>query len=281
MCTDMLLSSGLGGAEVMLKQRLLPNSFYLLPAGDEAEIYLFLNELRKVIPLGTSKPHDDEMLQMVRKAIGNRKYAKAEDYVMQSYGLSYEEFLASGRSRFPDDIYKQVLMDIRGIDLGMEGIITGFNAYDYALIIEFDSRGQTSIREDWATVGSGSLLASASLSHRQQVDVRDPRQSLYIVYEAKKYAERVGSVGKQTTLNILAPSGEVRRITPEIKEALDGLFKKLGPQPIPVEIEELKKERDLWETAGTRIGTEQVNTEAQNLDRDSTETTESSDYSIK
>jgi hypothetical protein len=68
--------------------------------------------------------------------------------------------------------------------------------------------------------------------------------TIYNVYEAKRYAEGISTVGKQTSVFIFNPNGLKKMLSPASLAYLDERYRALGPQPMPSE--PLEAER-LWE----------------------------------
>ena len=71
-------------------------------------------------------------------------------------------------------------------------------------------------------------------------------QTVYCVYEAKKYAERVSSVGKATFLVVVRPNGSSTMLAAKGRLYLDEQFAKYGPhafgdQPIALEPDHFAK----------------------------------------
>jgi hypothetical protein len=70
---------------------------------------------------------------------------------------------------------------------------------------------------------------------REFSSVRYFGSALYEVYEAKKAAESVTSVGPGTLLSVLESDGRRRTFKlDEIEKFLDGLYQKYGPRDVPL-----------------------------------------------
>ena len=97
------------------------------------------------------------------------------------------------------------------------------------MIVQVNGDHGVSIKEDFAVAGSGSYLAQYGLLHRQHYDVQTLDRTIYCVYEAKKYAERVSSVGKITYFVVIQPSSKAVMLTGLGTEELEKLFANYGP----------------------------------------------------
>jgi len=67
------------------------------------------------------------------------------------------------------------------------------------MLLHIDGSGGVNIREDFAVAGEGGYLAQTALLHRQHSETTGSlEETMYCVFEAKKYAERVASVNSVT-----------------------------------------------------------------------------------
>jgi hypothetical protein len=90
-----------------------------------------------------------------------------------------------------------------------------------------------SIKEDFSVVGEGGFLAQASLLSRGHNEMETFGRALYSVFEAKKFAQGVRSVGTATSLSVLHQDGRHNLISTKGREALEKLYEQCGPKEIP------------------------------------------------
>ncbi len=154
----------------------------------------------------------------------------AEELIRSKYAISYDEFLKFGKIRFPEDIFRRAVAEVELIRLDVELVIVGF-PLGFAMLIRSGPQCSASIKEDFATAGEGSYLASASLLKRNHISTMSLARTLYNVYEAKRFAEGVPSVGRATNIAVLTPEG-LEMVTPKGFEALETAYAKYGPTPI-------------------------------------------------
>jgi 20S proteasome alpha/beta subunit len=242
MCTDWRVSSPLGGAETKLKLRALPKGWYCLTAGTETEINRIVLKLRDEL-FATNETDDNsiDIASLVRNVLNKRKKEKIDEFIHGRYGISYDDFLSFGRDKFPADVHREAILTLSEIDIGCSLIVAGFAQQRFPRLVETTDRCGVLVREDFATVGEGAYLAQSVLLQRRHMDTRDLGQTIYVVYEAKRYAEEVASVGKQTTVAVISPDGSRLDIKGEGLESLADRFKAYGPQPIPPTIPEITK----------------------------------------
>jgi 20S proteasome alpha/beta subunit len=170
---------------------------------------------------------------LIQKVLSERKRELCEEYIQGRFAISYENFLANGKNQLPSPRFEAAVRAIENITLGVEFLITGY-ASTFPLIIETDQYGKTYIRESFATIGEGGHLAHSSLMHRQYDEMRKHNAAVYMVYEAKKWAERNRTVGNHTAMQVFHRNGTFDYLQREGLDLLEGEFKKYGPKPINV-----------------------------------------------
>jgi 20S proteasome alpha/beta subunit len=230
-CTDWKASSGLGSSETFLKQRPLANGWVCLTAGNKSDI-ISLYRLLRIRFRATNEISDENIITLVGDAVSVRKKQKATEYTQGKYAISYDDFLTFGKDKLPPDLFRTSMVEIEKITLGAEMVIAGFSL-GYPLLCHISTNGATSLKEDFATIGEGEYLASSALLHREQRETDSLPITLYNVYEAKQYAERVGSVGELTSITLLTIEGRIRMMLGDSgKEWLRQKFIELGPKPV-------------------------------------------------
>lgn len=231
LCTDWLASSSLGASDTVLKQRPVGKDWWCLGAGDESEI-LALHSLLQAGMDSESEVDETNIVTIVRNALKARKLQKADEYTVSKYGISYNDFIDIGKEKFPEEIFHRAFLRIESVEIECRLILAGFSE-GFPFILDTDENCRVSIREDFSAIGEGAYLAQASLLQREYMDTRIFENALYCVYEAKKHAERVPSVGDYTLLSVLSPDGSKVDIANEAMGVLEKHFRKLGPKKIP------------------------------------------------
>jgi hypothetical protein len=85
-----------------------------------------------------------------------------------------------------------------------EALITGFAGGDPIVLHVTGNMSVESL--PYGSIGEGSYIASMMMNQRDYSQNTPVEQVAYIVYEAKRCSEKVGSVGKDTTLVIHHPT---------------------------------------------------------------------------
>lgn len=205
-----------------------------LIAGCDTEMVAFLVHLSK--ELSDIAVTDEVTVPVaVRKAITAMKNEKADELLQGRWGMSFSEF-RSNRSQIPEDHYRRDMEVVASTRLNGECILVGFDGNGFPLLVQINSDWSVQIQDDFAVVGEGALLAQSVLMHRQHSSVSPLSEALYCVYEAKKYAERVVSVGKYTHLSVYDKDWGSVRLDNKAKAQLEGLFLEYGPKDLPSDI---------------------------------------------
>jgi hypothetical protein len=229
-CTDWRVTNSLGTADTKVKQHYLREEWRCLAAGVEADILRLVILLRE--HMSKAETIDDtNVLSVVRAALNERKKEKIDEFTHGRYGMPYQDFLNIGKEKLPSDLHREAVMSIADITLRASCIIAGFMGR-FPTIVETTDRCTAHIREDFATIGEGAFLAQAALLQREQSEVCSLPSTIYQVYEAKRYAERVTSVGPNTLLTVVSSTGKERRVGDKAGELLEKAYEKFGPQQI-------------------------------------------------
>lgn len=237
LCSDWRISSALGSAETMLKIRGLAHNWWLMISGIESDANTISLSFRRGFA-GEAKIDDINAPTIVRKILNARKREKIEEFVMGKYAIGYDDFLAFGKDKLPTDLYREAVLLISEITIGCSCIVAGFDGIGHPFILETDDKCRVLARDDFATIGEGAYLAQAALLQRGHISSRDLAPTVYCVYEAKRYAENVTSVGDVTSLQIIDPSGK-NKIGIGKARQLSPYFKKFGPQELDESVDEI------------------------------------------
>lgn len=229
-CTDRKVGGALGSAETMLKTRWIGNGWKCLTSGTDNDILatlrLFKNHVNKEQIID-----ETNVLRIVRAALNERKFDKANELIQGKFAIPYSEFLAAGKARFPDDQFRAVMSEVELIEIEAVFIIVGF-ADRFPILIKTDRTCGAVIKEDHVVIGEGGYLAQAALLSREHHNIETLERTLYSVFEAKKFAEGVPSVGTTTAIYVLYADGGVGYVTAEGNDFLEEQYKQFGPKKL-------------------------------------------------
>jgi hypothetical protein len=229
LCADMMGSTDFSSAETTWKYRPVGKGFHALLSGPTSNAREMVSachqELLKNPPVTMA-----EAIKALRTAVGEYKNILAEAHIQSRLGVSYEEFRKNDGSQWPEDLYRDLLLEIKNSYSNVELIVAGFlNSKPVIYKISGDSVWSC---DDFAVIGAGTPVAEASLFHREQSFFRGKNHSLYFVYEAKKLSERAPGVGKKTRLYVVRPDNSFEETLPEGFQILESHFSKFAPRPI-------------------------------------------------
>jgi hypothetical protein len=155
-----------------------------------------------------------------------------EEYIQRRFAFSHDDFIKVGKDRLPPEVFYDANQKVGLIELNADFILAGF--IDGAAEIYYtDSGGTARAASYFAVVGEGEYVAASALLRREQDDWKSLENTLYNVFEAKRLAESIGSIGRRTYLNVISSDGRSRLTSFAMDEVLEKLFKKYGPQNIP------------------------------------------------
>jgi len=242
-CADKRAGSVLGNSETAMKLRPIGKNWQMLTAGGATDIEAIhrLYGLR----FASFTPDYANIDENLKAPFIDRKRALANDFTQGKFGLSYQDFLALGKEKLPNEIFVSAMQKISALDCGCELILTGFIG-SFPEVYQAEASGKVTPVTDFAVIGEGAYLAAASLMRRQQDTMTSLEQTLYNVFEAKTYAEGVGSVGKATTLAIVEPvesGAKVKFVSVQLLIELESMVGKYGPKQLP---DDLKFESKLY-----------------------------------
>ncbi len=254
LCTDRRIGSALGSSDTGTKERDLHHGWKCLTSGN-------VDDIEALVKCFVVRFHNKDALtyakldETIRGALFDRKKQIADAYTRTNFVMSHDDFLKVGKERLPEDIFRNAIHEMRSLFLKAEFVIAGFIGSSPEIYYT-DANGESHAASDFAVVGEGEYVASSVLLRRKQHSWESLERTLYNVFEAKKYSEAVGSVGRETIISIIRPSGKNveypdLETSAGVDEQLAVLYEKYGPTALP---EDLMFEEPLfydWETKKT------------------------------
>jgi ATP-dependent protease HslVU (ClpYQ) peptidase subunit len=229
----MMGSTDFSSSDTTWKWRPVGDGFHAQLAGTISNARELTSQLHA--QLLESKPEGvREVLETLRLGFGNYKHAFAEGYIQNRLGMSYANFLETGKESLPADLFRELSRDIADHDSEAQIIVSGFlNSRPVIFTVTGESVASC---DDFAVIGSGSQLAEAALYHRDQSFMNGINRTIYCVYEAKRLAEKAPGVGRRTQMFVFRPDGSMAIIPDQGLRLLDTWFTRFGPQPIIPEV---------------------------------------------
>jgi hypothetical protein len=231
LCTDAKATSPLGSKELILKDHLLSQKWHCLKSGGDDDLNALM-PLLKARPRGLGLIDETNIVSSMRTALQDRKLERCNEFTQGRYGLPYAEFLQNGKQQLPEDLFLRDISAISRVELNIDCIVAGFLDDGFPMLMKLDGTGRVTVGEDFLVAGEGAYLAQSALMHRQYYDTGPLDRAIYCVFEAKKYAERVSTVGNFTHLAILSHDGTCNAMQADGGKYLETLYDRYSPQPI-------------------------------------------------
>jgi len=206
-CSDRKITEGSASSEVGDKMNWFIPKWPVVLAGTVFRARELIDTFRTELDRAriTRKTIFDVFKRIPR--VHRRKLLDEESH--KQSGLSSYKNFRRNKNQFPD--YQTRLSAIHNVDLECNLILGGFMK-DEAQVFAVYADTTVVYVEDFAAIGSGAELATAMLHKRMHSGKDSLKDTLYHVYEAKKFAEMDAFVGKRTYIDIIEPRGSARPV---------------------------------------------------------------------
>ncbi|HTU51907.1 MAG TPA: hypothetical protein VMF56_15050 [Acidobacteriaceae bacterium] len=231
-CTDWKVSSAWGSAENTDKLRWIKSpNWVALTAGGATSADALVRACRQALK-DQNLTEENALDQFTR--IAQTRLTKIKDaYVMKLLGVSYEYLRLNWKKEFPESVALDVYRGIGQIDLGASLIVAGFvpiRTTMKPLICRIDKSCNVSISDHFECIGSGSVVARPTLLRRSYNSDLSLMDAIYRLYEAKNLSEVIETVGQDTSLDVLFPTGELEQLSEKGHDRMGVLLRKFGPK---------------------------------------------------
>lgn len=187
---------------------------------------------------------------ILEEAVKYQKRHLADEYVSGALGMSYTDFMNSGKDKLPSDVYRDMISAITRQTLDCTLLVIAFGQMNPVLYRIHES-GMVENCEHFSAIGSGYYIAESTLFQREQTENDPIGRTIYNVYEAMRLGSYAPGVGRKFEMWIaeweydaddldegeeITDHGMVLRtaILPEYHDALERLYKKYGPKKVGV-----------------------------------------------
>jgi hypothetical protein len=193
------------------------------------------NMLKEVYDLISRTPEtSSEIVSAFESAFRNQLKRKIEGELLSPYGLDRSAFLREGRAYFGDEEFSRILYQMRGIRLDTSFLLAGYEPSGLPRLFSIVDPG---ISENvsalgFHAIGSGYVRALGSLytTYNSDFTIED---LIYRICEAKFLGESASGVGERTFVDIVAPDGTHKGLSPELVEPIREIWKARGIPPVP------------------------------------------------
>ena len=200
----------------------LSNNCVIMTAGS-ATIQNDIIECAKVEIDQSSKPIFNQIVEKVKGEYMNFRRNRAEELHLKPKGLNFTTFYQNQSVLQPELVYRIVDL-IDKTNLGVEFITCGFDdkgghiqyITDPGISESFDSVG-------FCAIGTGNVNAVSVFTAYNYAPSFSLSKSLYLVYSAKKEAERSPGVGNETDIAIISEEG-IRYLNSDEEKELEKIY---------------------------------------------------------
>jgi hypothetical protein len=237
-CTDKQVSTSHEKAETETKGRIIAHDLMVLYAGIISNAHELVGIYIKHLNRHPLNLKNDDPFEPLRTPPQVYRQRQINELVQARLGISYDRFLKNGKKELDPEIFRETLFDISRIEVGVHLVICGFVGGKAAKVFLFDGVRVTE-ESHFACIGTGAAAAQHSLFRQGQDSDAPFGQTLYNVWEAKKFGELAPTVGeRKTDILMLEPgfpeeTGHMRFVRDSGKAFLDAQYALYGPKSVP------------------------------------------------
>lgn len=200
--TDHMVTTAMGQFEhSIVKYKLLNRNTVAMLAGNP----LLFNDLVK---LKNKNASFDEIKNEIFENFKSKRKEIIQNQVFDAYYIDENFFKQVLSSPAPNPLVSVILGELSKLRLGTGILVIGFDKEHNARIAEINENGVADFRDlNFHAIGSGNVQASNTILFQKYDKTEDIKSTLYTVYKAKRNAEVLQGVGKETELLILRKSG--------------------------------------------------------------------------
>ena len=247
MASDWRIEDGYAGSETAEKQFLVIPGWHALYAGLQSRAIELQITARDY--LIDCPPVFNQVLSTFKEVERTYRQKRADEWIHYRIARSYDWFLDKGKDSLPDTYFAELSREVGRLELQAQMLFCGFveGPHGPASMVSVidDTRGDASVRmvENFAAVGSGSVIAEAMLHYRRCECATPLKRVLYQVFEATRVASIAPGVGDDVTISILFPNGSVYELAEEGQKQLASLMDMYSPRDLDLGSED-------WEVMG-------------------------------
>lgn len=147
-----------------------------------------------------------------------------ENEIFNMFGINQDFFKESLQKPIPNPYINTILQKVAEFKLNTQILLIGY-IDSVARITHIDENNVVEIRSmNFHCIGSGATQAVNTLLFQKHSKTDPLKPTIYSVYKAKKNAEVIAGVGKETELMVLNEEG-VKKLSTEDMGILDRIYK--------------------------------------------------------
>ena len=234
--SDMLLSSDEASADGTMKFATIGpfTEWYVMFAGDPSRFLTLMDAVRGVLgDVKNTRLTLSTVTAAFEQAYCLEMLRVIESDILQPYGLAHEELILKGKDLLGEIRFNQVMDRVEAVDLGVEVLVAGLDAFAQTQLFSVSSRGIVSRAAlPYHAIGAGAPIALGSLYPLSYFPMLDLAETVYRACAAKFAAENARSVGESTYAVVISPLAHAWTLVNEIDQ-LREIWKAKGQPPVP------------------------------------------------
>lgn len=200
----------------------LTNNCIILNAGSATiQTDIIKEALSKIKKL--KNPNVDKITDLVNKGYSTTRMKKSEEIHLKPKGLDFSTFYSTQRNLLPEVVFK-LMRAIDETNLSVTYILCGYDE-EGGHIHQITDPGTSECFDSvgFCSIGTGNVNAVSVFTAHNYAPKFSLSKSLYLVYLAKKEAERAPGVGNETDIVIMSKDG-IREISSEELIELESIY---------------------------------------------------------
>lgn len=198
---DHMITTGIGQFEHDInKYKCISNNIVAMVAGNALLMDYFLED-------NYSDKSYDEIQLILENKFKNKRLEKIQKEILDIYSIDFDYIKDILKNPISNEFQSIILKNITKAKLNTAILLMGFFE-DKAKISEISDSGiQNYDQINFHSIGSGSIQAQNTLLFQKHSKQDNLKTTLYNVYKAKKNAEVMQGVGKETDIGYLNKNG--------------------------------------------------------------------------
>jgi hypothetical protein len=235
-CADKRTEVDWASGNVGWKFSFASDNWPILLSGDTSKAAGLITTCREVIKDGEGITYDN-ISDKLNKVSSRHKHKLCDQYIRQGWGISFERFLTKGQIELTPEVRNRIFHDLGELRFDCDITIIGFTS-GVPCIFTIHNDGEVVGYENFAAIGTGSLIAESVLFQREQQSTDSFERTLYNVYEAARLGRIAPGVGDTQDFLLVSPPIEddshigISSVTRKGLGLLDETFKTVGPKAL-------------------------------------------------
>lgn len=214
---DHMITTGVGQFEHdICKYKLLADNTVAMLAGDALLMDFFLED-------DYSGKSYSEIQSILEEKFKQKRLEKIQKEVLDVYTIDWDDVKEILKSSISNEFQTLILKSITQIDLNTAILLIGFESNKAKISQIGDGGVEIYDHIYFNTIGSGSIQAQNTLLFQNHSKQDNLKTTLYNVYKAKRNAEVMQGVGKETDIGYINENG-INMLDKESIEILDEIY---------------------------------------------------------